>query len=68
MPHLELRHEHYVLIRNFMEDFIPESPKDALTPAETETLDLVRQIIFNIEKRRASPPVKHHYRRQRVRT
>jgi hypothetical protein len=61
MPRLELRLDHYQIIRNFMDDFEPMTPEDALTPQETETLDLVKQIIVNIEKRRAEPKTERRY-------
>ena len=54
MPHLELKLEHYISIRNFMED-IELDPEDAMRPAEQEALATVKQIISNIEKRRARP-------------
>lgn len=54
MPHLELKLEHYISIRNFMED-IELDPEDAMSPAEQEALATVKQIISNIEKRRARP-------------
>lgn len=65
MAHLELRHEHYIAIRDFMED-IELDPEDAMTPKEKESLNLVKQIISNIEKRRAEPtkPHAHRYRRK----
>lgn len=65
--HLELKLNHYIAIRNLMEDFEPEIPEDALTPQETETLDLVKKIIFNIEKRRAQPKARaYSYRKKAV--
>lgn len=64
--HLELKLNHYIAIRNLMEDFEPEVPEDALTPQETETLDLVKRIIFNIEKRRAQPKARTYPYRKKV--
>ena len=54
MPHPELKLQHYISIRNFMED-IELDPEDAMSPAEQEALATVKQIISNIEKRRARP-------------
>ena len=67
MPHPELKLQHYISIRNFMED-IELDPEDAMSPAEQEALErdavldraqealaTVKQIISNIEKRRARP-------------
>jgi hypothetical protein len=64
---IELKLEHYRTIRDFMEE-IELSPEDAMSPAEEEALALVKQVINNIEKRRAQPAhaggVKHKYRRR----
>ena len=65
--HIELKLEHYRVIRDFMDD-IELAPEDAMSPAEEEALALVKQIIVNIEKRRAQPAsaglAKHKYRRR----
>ena len=65
MPHLELKLEHYLAIRDFMQD-IELDPEDAMSPAESEALAVVKQIITNIETRRkqTDKPRAHKYRRR----
>ena len=67
MPHLELKLEHYISIRNFMED-IELEPEDVMSSGEQEALAAVKQIIINIEKRRAEPRTSApaRYRKQRA--
>ena len=69
MPRVELKLEHYLAIRDFMDD-IELDPEDAMSPIETESLGLVKQIISNIETRRKQPsaPRKngYPYRKRRV--
>lgn len=64
--HIELKLNHYISIRNLMEDFEPETPEDALTSEETEALDIVKKIIFNIEKRRAHPKARAYAYKKRA--
>ena len=62
--HIELKLEHYKVIRDFMAD-IELAPEDAMSPAEEEALALVKQIIVNIEKRHAQPAAERpKYRRR----
>lgn len=65
MPFTELKFQHYCAIRDFMED-IELDPEDAITPMEGEALAIVKQIILNIEKRRAQPASKPKYKRNKT--
>lgn len=63
MTRLELRLEHYVAIRNFMDE-VELEPPDVMSTGEKEALAVVKQIIVNIEKRRAQPQAERlKYRR-----
>ena len=63
MIHVELRYEHYIAIRDFMSE-IELDPEDSMTPIEAESLAMVKQIIANIEARRAQPPKPHQHARR----
>ncbi len=66
MPHLELKLQHYIAIRDFMSNMDLE-PEDAMTSSEEEALGIVKQIIANIEEHRAKPRVeKPKHRRGRA--